>query len=109
MRIGSFPAKMQAVVSVFIKLVGINHSGLVITNIIPCDYKDFVFFGVFMENVALTEKDFPLRDNGSVFIPQSGKIKSVNSYLEVHVALLHTKQWIALKIYVWCSRCVSCH
>lgn len=69
MRIGAFPAKMQGVVSVFNKLVGINHSGLVITNI-PGGYKDFVFFGVFMENAALTEKDFALKDNYSVFIPR---------------------------------------
>ena len=61
---------MQGVVSVFNKFVFINHSGLVITNIIPCGYKDFVFSGVFMENVALLEKDFPLRNNCSVFIPR---------------------------------------
>ena len=70
MRIGAFPVKMQAVDSVFNKLVGINHSGLVITNIIPCGYQDFVFFGVFMENVTFVEKDFPLRDNCSVVIPR---------------------------------------
>ena len=70
MRIGTFPAKMQGVVSVFNKFVFINHSGLVITNIIPGGCKDFVFFGVSMENAALTEKDFALKDNCSVFIPR---------------------------------------
>ena len=88
---------MQGVVSVFNKLVGINHSGLVITNIIPwCVYGKCCPY----------RKGFSSEKQLQCVHP-SGKIRSVNLYL--WVALLHAKQWIALKIYVWSSCCVPCH
>ena len=54
---------MQAVVSVLDKHVGI-YSGFIITNVFPnATLRTFIGDG------ALMEKDFPLRDNLSVFTP----------------------------------------